>query len=244
MAFPQSLRRQFLIDDVCECLFLPPHEFQSLKLQRLRIYADRPDRRCGWLSRDSLDHASCSVYESRMNEWNSTEAHGDGTTPSPQIAVARAVQRLAASAVRRAAVPLIALLGAGIAAWIKDGRSASATLLISGSLASSFVMLAYAVQAVRRVLGRSPGAWAPLFWVASWIPYVFGVYVLFGMGLRPFTSSGFEASGMSLLAGVAYSVLGGLLIRAQWKLSDVHSLSLEMTGFSAGATTSIEGTGA
>ncbi len=155
-------------------------------------------------------------------------------TPPPQITVARAVQRLAGRAVRRAALPLGGLLVAGVVQGVGSGFSGARLLLMGGALASGLVMLIYGVQSVRRVLGRPAGAWGPIFWVGSWIPYLYGMYVLFGVGLRPFISPGVDASSGDLLAAPLYAILGGMVIRAQWKLSEVHSLSQEMTGFVAG----------
>jgi len=84
------------------------------------------------------------------------------------------------------------------------------------------------------VLGRPVGVWGPIFWFASWIPYVYGMYVLFGVGLRAFTLSNFDASMGPVVVALVYAMLGALVIRAQWKLSEVHALSQEMTGFAPG----------
>jgi hypothetical protein len=160
---------------------------------------------------------------------------GDVGTPSPQHAVARAVQRLTARAVRRASAPLGGLLGFGIWEWAVGGPSGSVMLLLVGAVASGLVMLGYGVQSVRRVLGRPAGAWGPLFWVASWIPYAYGLYISFGVGLRPLASPEFDLTPVAGMAAASYTVLGALVIRAQWKISEVHSLAQEMTGLSGGA---------
>lgn len=168
-----------------------------------------------------------------MNEWDKGGDPEEVRTPPPQITVARAVQRLAARSVRRAAVPLGGLFLAGVISAARSGVSRPSMILVLGALASGMVMLAYGVQAVRRVLGRPPGAWGPLFWVASWIPYLYGMYVMFGVGLRRLASPGLELALPGMFVALGYSVLGALMLRAQWKLSEVHLLAQEMTGFTS-----------
>lgn len=169
-----------------------------------------------------------------MNEWDESGNKEEVRIPPPQITVARAVQRLAARSVRRAAFPLGGLFLSGVFEAARNGVSRLSVILVVGALASGLIMLSYGVQAVRRVLGRPPGAWGPIFWVASWVPYLYAMYVLFGLGLRRLGSPGFDLAFSGTVAAMGYSILGALMLRAQWKLSEVHLLSQEMTGFTLG----------
>jgi len=151
------------------------------------------------------------------------------TTPSPQVTVAWAVQRMAASGVRRAILPLGGLIAVGAVQIVRSGLEGPGGILLLGGLSSGLVMLAYGVQSVRRVLGRPAGAWGPLFWVASWIPYMYGLYALFLVGLRPFAVSGLAHPPLVIILALLNMLFGALLIRAQWKLSEIHLLAKEMT---------------
>jgi uncharacterized membrane protein HdeD (DUF308 family) len=165
-----------------------------------------------------------------MTNWDTMSGSGDSKTPPPEITVARAVQRLAGRAVRRALLPLIGLLAGGVFEGIRDGITRPTVLLVLGAISSGIVMLLYGVQSVRRVLGRSAGAWGPLFWVASWIPYVFGTYVVIVKGVMAFASPVVEVTTLGAVVGTAYLIFGVLMVRAQWRLSEVHALSQEMLG--------------
>ena len=85
-----------------------------------------------------------------MNAWDEMGDAGDVTTPPQQITVARAVQKLAARSVRRAGLPLGALVLAGVLEGARYGFSRPAVILVLGAVASGLVMLSYGVQAVRR----------------------------------------------------------------------------------------------
>jgi len=160
------------------------------------------------------------------HRWSAEETTGG--TPQPQATVARAVQRMAAGGVKRAALPLAGLLVLGAVQLFREGLRGPGGPLLFGGVSSALVMLAYGVQTVRRVLGRGAGAWAPLFWVASWIPYVYGLWVAFFLGLRPLAGSGFGGGVIATVIAVLLTVFGALLVRAQWKLSEIHLLAQEM----------------
>jgi hypothetical protein len=151
--------------------------------------------------------------------------------PSGAATVARVVQQLTAKHVGRGLIPLGFLAALGVVQGALRGfRGTVAVIVFFGALASAAIMLAYGVQAVRRVLGRPPGAWAPLFWVASFVPYGYGVYVAFWLGFRRFSTTGFSMPAWELISSTAFVILGLLCVRAQWKLSEVHLLAQEMTG--------------
>jgi hypothetical protein len=162
---------------------------------------------------------------------DSLDGHPGSAGRSGAATVARAIQRLTARHVGRGFVPLGLLAVLGVTHGLLRGfRGAVAVIVFFGALASAAIMLAYGVQSVRRVLGRPPGAWAPLFWVASFVPYAYGIYVAFWLGFRRFSMTGFSMPTWELVSSSAFVVLGLLCVRAQWKLSEVHLLAQEMSG--------------
>ena len=142
---------------------------------------------------------------------------------------------MAASGIKRAALPLSALVVLGAVELFRIGVDGPGGPLLFGGVSSALVMLAYGVQSVRRVLGRGAGAWGPLFWVASWIPYVYGLWALFFLGLRPLARSAFGNGVVPTVIALLFVVFGALLVRAQWKLSEIHLLSQEMADLVPGA---------
>ncbi len=143
--------------------------------------------------------------------------------------VARAVQRLAAARIGRALPPLVLLAVYGLVQSIRLGFTSSDHLVVLlGALASAGSMVVYGAEAVKRVMEtRNP--LAGLSYLGSFVPYLFGGYLVVTRGLQLVRTPGQLDTGGRLVA-VALMLVGVLCIRAQWKLTEVHLLAREMTG--------------
>ena len=143
--------------------------------------------------------------------------------------VAAAVERLTVARIGRALPPLAVLAAYGLIQSMRFGLgSADYLLVFVGALVSAGSMLAYGTEAVQRVMDkRSP--WADLISVGSFVPYLFGGYLIVTRGQQLVQTAG-ELGAGGLAATLALILLAVLCIRAQWKLTEVHLLAREMAG--------------
>ncbi len=143
--------------------------------------------------------------------------------------VVRAVERLAAARIGRA-LPSLALLAVyGLVQSVRLGfGSADYMIVFLGALLSAAATVAYGTQAVKRVMEtRSP--WSGLIDVGSFVPYLFGGYVVVTRGLQLVRSPS-QLSGGGLVVALALMLVAVVCIRAHWKLTEVHLLAREMAG--------------
>ena len=143
--------------------------------------------------------------------------------------VARAVERLAAARIGRA-LPALALLAVyGLVQSIRLGfGSADYLVVFLGALLSGGAMVAYGAEAVRQVM-ETKSPWAGPIHMASFVPYLFGGYLVITRGVQLVRSSG-QMDGGRLVVTVALILVAVLCIRAHWKLAEVHLLAREMAG--------------
>lgn len=144
-------------------------------------------------------------------------------------AVAEAVERMVAKALARGLPPLAILGGYGFVTGLLGGfRDADPWILSVGALVSMITMAAWALQAVQKVLEK-PGRWSTLSPVGAYVPLLFAGYVMVTrlLGLVGVIETG---GGEAVLISVGVIALGGLCLRAQWKLTELHLLAGEMAG--------------
>ena len=143
--------------------------------------------------------------------------------------VAAAVERLAVARLGRALPPLAVLAAYGLIQSMRFGLgSADYLLVFVGALLSAGSMLAYGTEAVQQVMDkRNP--WAGLISVGSFVPYLFGGYLIVTRGQQLVQTAG-ELGAGGLAATLVLILLAVLCIRAQWKLTEVHLLAREMAG--------------
>ena len=144
-------------------------------------------------------------------------------------AVAEAVERMAATAIGRGLPPLAILGGYGLVRGVLGGfRAADPWILILGALLSVGTMVAWARRAVPRVL-EQPRWWGLLSSSGAFVPLLFVGYVIVTrlLGLVGVTQTGGDEA---VLISAVLIALGGLCLRAQWKLTELHLLAGEMAG--------------
>lgn len=96
-------------------------------------------------------------------------------------------QELLLGQLGRAAVPLALLLGSGIVLGARHGFALVPLVLIFGSVLSASAMFLYALPSVLVAYGREPRPWMAVAALSGLIPYIFGLVVIFAIGLvRPF----------------------------------------------------------
>ena len=143
--------------------------------------------------------------------------------------VAQAVERMAAAKIALALPPLVVLALYGLVQSARRGfQPSDHVLLMVGALLSIVAMIAYGMQAVSRVLER-PSRWGGLVFAGSFVPLVFGGYVIVTRVLFLVRLGG-TAGLASVLGNFGLIVLGVMCLRAQWKLTEVHLLAGEMAG--------------
>ncbi len=143
--------------------------------------------------------------------------------------VAAAVERLAVARLGRALPPLAVLAAYGLIQSMRFGLgSADYLLVFVGALGSAGSMLAYGTEAVKRVMEKR-SRWAGLISVGSFVPYLFGGYLIVTRGQQLVRTAG-ELGAGGLAVTLALILLAVLCIRAQWKLTEVHLLAREMAG--------------
>ncbi len=143
--------------------------------------------------------------------------------------VALAVERLAAARIGRA-LPALALLAVyGLLQSIRFGfASADYVVVFVGALLSAGSMVAYGTEAVKSVMDEK-SSWAGLIYAGSFVPYLFGGYLIITRGLELSRSfDPFDAGG--LVVTLALMLVAVLFMRAHWKLTEVHLLAREMAG--------------
>lgn len=143
--------------------------------------------------------------------------------------VASAVERLVVVRLGRALPPLAVLAAYGLIQSMRFGLgSADYLLVFVGALVSAGSMLAYGTEAVKRVMAqRSP--WAGLISLGSFVPYLFGGYLIVTRGQQLVRTVG-ELGAGGLAVTLAVILLAVLCIWAQWKLTEIHRLAREMAG--------------
>ena len=143
--------------------------------------------------------------------------------------VASAIEGLVAVRLGRALPPLAVVAAYGLIQSMRFGvGSADYLLVFVGALVSAGSMLAYGTEAVKRVMEKR-STWAGLISVGSFVPYLFGGYLIVTRGQQLVrTAGGLGAGGLAVTLAVI--LLAILCIRAQWKLAEVHRLAREMAG--------------
>ena len=134
----------------------------------------------------------------------------------------KAVQTTAAAILGRGFLPLGALALTGLIQGLRGTLSVSeAVLLVVGSVLAAATMLAYGQLAVHKAFGRPKRPWTVAASLGGMFPYVFGVYVVVGLGLAPLRD-GFGLG--RALATLFFVSTGAWCLRTQWRLSDLHLL--------------------
>ncbi len=143
--------------------------------------------------------------------------------------VAKAVERMAAAQIAVGLPPLVVLALYGLVQSVRRGFQLSDhVLLMVGAVLSMVTMIAYGVQAVSRVLEK-PSRWGGLIFAGSFVPLVFGGYVIVTRVLFLIRLGGTAGLG-PVLGNFGLMVLAAMCLRAQWKLTEVHLLAKEMAG--------------
>ena len=142
--------------------------------------------------------------------------------------VAQAVERMAAAKIALGLPPLVLLGAYGVVQWIQNGfQPSEPVVVVIGSLLSMVAMVAYGMQAVSRVLEKT-SRWSALVFAGSFIPVLFGGYMIVTRTLNFFPTGG---TGFGpVVVRVILLVLATMCMRAQWKLIEVHLLAREMAG--------------
>lgn len=140
------------------------------------------------------------------------KANGVDTETAPEDARGSYAQALLLGQGGRATIPLGLLLAAGIFLGLRDGSvGLEPIFLIVGSVVSAVAMLLYALPSVLVAYGRAPRPWMAAAALAGLVPYIFGVAVIFGIGMiRPLV--------VFSLAGAAEAVF--FLLIGFWFLRD------------------------
>lgn len=139
----------------------------------------------GASSADSTAAAGTSATSSSPGT-DTTFDTTDATSEPPESAGVYA-QELLAGQLSRTALPLGLLLAAGIFFGVRDGfRGLEPIVLIVGALGSAVAMFLYALPSVLVAHGREPRPWMALAALFGLVPYLFGVAVIFAIGMvRP-----------------------------------------------------------
>jgi len=145
------------------------------------------------------------------------------------VEVAQAVERLAAVRIGRG-LPFLAVIAVyGLTQTVRLGvDSGDYLVVLVGALLSAGCMVAYGAEAVRRVVDKV-NPWSGAIYAGSFIPYLFGGYLIVTRALQLLRSSG-QMSGGALLATLLLISAAAFSVRAQWKLTEVHLLAREMSG--------------
>jgi hypothetical protein len=152
-------------------------------------------------------------------------AQDDGGGPL----VAQVVERMAAAKLAVGLPPLVVLALYGLVQSFRRGFQLSDhVLLMCGAVLSMVAMVAYGLQAVSRVLDK-PSRWGGLVFAGSFVPLVFGGYVVVTRVLFLIRVGGTEGLG-PVLGSFGLMLLAAMSLRAQWKLIEVHLLAREMAG--------------
>ena len=142
--------------------------------------------------------------------------------------MAQAVERMAAAKIAVGLRPLAVLGLFGLVQFLRNGLQADEHLvLMIGAVLSMVAMVAYGMQAVSRVLEKT-SRWSALVFAGSFIPVLFGGYMIVTRTLNFFPTGG---TGFGpVVVRVILLVLATMCMRAQWKLTEVHLLAREMAG--------------
>lgn len=143
--------------------------------------------------------------------------------------VAQAVERMAAAKIALGLPPLVILALYGLVQSVRRGFGLfDHVFLMFGALLSMIAMIAYGVQAVSKVLEK-PSRWGGLIFAGSFVPPLFGGYVIISRILL-LLRLGSSAGVGPILGNFGLMVLAAMCVRAQWKLIEVHLLAREMAG--------------
>lgn len=155
---------------------------------------------------------------------------GQEGRPDPARVITTAIRTLAANRLRRGAPPLGLLLVYGVAGAIVYGpRTADYLLLAGGALVTGLVLLWMGVRALLRARGRTGRSWMGLVHLGELVPVLYGVYLVFYRGLRPFGALPDDWLWPAAEA-LAFVVLGAWVLRVTWQVAEVRRLAGEMAG--------------
>ena len=152
------------------------------------------------------------------------ESRGEGSpAPGPRQAVASAIQDLVAVRLGRGFAPLALLLLAGLLELGIGGLADRGGLLLSaGSLVAGGTMLAHGLGVVQEAFGRRRRPWMVAAKWGSFVPLLFGLYVLGWRGLRQLAAlEGLASAGL----GILFAVIGTWLLRSWTRVVEVERLA-------------------
>ena len=143
--------------------------------------------------------------------------------------VAQAVERMAAARIAVGLPPLGVLGLYGLVQSVRYGFQPSEHLaFLIGAVLSMVAMVTYGLQAVSRVLEKE-SRWGGLVFAGSFVPLIFGGYVIVTRVLFLFRIGGTEGL-VPVVGNLGLLVLAAMCMRAHWKLIEVHLLAREMAG--------------
>ena len=143
--------------------------------------------------------------------------------------VAQAVERMAAAKIAVGLPPLVVLAVYGLVQSVRSGfQLPDHIVLMVGAVASMVAMVAYGLQAVSSVLEK-PNRWGGLIFAGSFVPLLFGGYVIVSR-LFYLLQIGTERGFGPVLGNLGLMLLALMFLRAQRKLMEVHLLAREMAG--------------
>lgn len=147
----------------------------------------------------------------------------------PGPLVAQAVERMAAGRIAVGLPPLIVLGLYGLVQSVRRGFQLPDDLvLLFGALLSIGAMVAYGMQAVSSVLEK-PARWGGLIFSGSFVPLLYGGYVIVTRILLLVRLGGTVGPG-PIFGNLGLILLAIMGLWAQWKLVEVHLLAREMAG--------------
>ncbi len=143
--------------------------------------------------------------------------------------MAQAVERMAAAKIAVGLPPLGVLAVYGLVQSVRSGfQLPDHVMLMIGAVLSMVAMVAYGLQAVSNVLEK-PNRWGGLTLAGSFVPILFGGYVIVSR-IFNLVQIGAERGLGPILGNLGLMLLAVMFLRAQWKLMEVHLLAREMAG--------------
>ena len=149
--------------------------------------------------------------------------------PQTVALVAQAVERMAAAKIAVGLPPLVVLAVYGLVQSVRSGfQLPDHVVFMIGAVLSMVAMVAYGLQAVSNVLEK-PNRWGGLIFAGSFVPVLFGGYVI-ASRILDLLRIGAAGGPGPVLGNLGLMVLAAMFLRAQWKLMEVHLLAREMAG--------------
>lgn len=139
---------------------------------------------------------------------------------TPDAVVAEALQDLAATRLGRGFRPLSMLFVLGVAGVVMNVPGA--LLVASGAVFSAAVLLALAMRTVQRVMGRPDRVWMSLVDLASFVPPLYGVFLVGWRGLR---GVGVAAGPAALFSAILHAALGVWVLRCWLQVAEIERLA-------------------